>query len=233
MPRHVSIGWGIRRDRGSLWTRNAVKGISVHGEKRKKDGRNEWRKWDARRSKVAAMLIRAKSDPSGLIPDPGSLCIYLGASSGSTVSHLHDHVCGAGNHHSGKIIAIDISPRMMRDLVVLCDKRPGLVPVLGDARSPNSITPLLSRKADWLFQDLSMADQMRTFIKCTRIMLSKGGLGIISLKAASERWTFKSDEDLFTESERVVRESEHLEFLERIDLKGLEEQHIVIVARRV
>ncbi|NBQ26054.1 MAG: hypothetical protein EBU26_17690, partial [Verrucomicrobia bacterium] len=49
-------------------------------------------------------------------------CVYLGASSGSTVSHLHDHICGAGNHHDGKIIAVDISSRMMRDLVIMRDE---------------------------------------------------------------------------------------------------------------
>ena len=29
-----SIGWGIRRE-GSLWTRNAVRGVSVAGERRR------------------------------------------------------------------------------------------------------------------------------------------------------------------------------------------------------
>ena len=137
MARYVSLGWGIRKERGGLWTRNAVRGTSVRGERRKRDGRVEWRKWDSHRSKVAAMLMRTKSDPSTLIPEPGSLCVYLGASSGSTVSHLHDHICGAGNHHDGKIIAVDISSRMMRDLVIMCETRPGIIPVLADARHPS------------------------------------------------------------------------------------------------
>ena len=167
MPRHVSLGWGVRKEKGGLWTRNAVRGKSVRGERRKRDGRIEWRKWDARRSKVAAMLMRSKVDPSTLIPNPGSLVVYLGASSGSTVSHLHDHVCGAGNHHGGKIIAVDISSRMMRDLLTLCHARPGIVPILGDARYPLNLAPYLPRMADWLFQDLSMPDQAKSFINST------------------------------------------------------------------
>ena len=78
MPRHVSLGWGVRKEKGGLWTRNAVRGKSVRGERRKRDGRIEWRKWDGRRSKVAAMLMRSKVDPSTLIPNPGSLlCIWV------------------------------------------------------------------------------------------------------------------------------------------------------------
>ena len=44
MPRRpVKLGWGVRREGRSLWTRNAVRGISVRGERRKRDSRIEWR----------------------------------------------------------------------------------------------------------------------------------------------------------------------------------------------
>ena len=45
MARPVKLGWGVRREGRSLWTRNAVRGVSVRGERRKKDGRIEWRQW--------------------------------------------------------------------------------------------------------------------------------------------------------------------------------------------
>lgn len=233
MARYVSLGWGIRKERGGLWTRNAVGGTSVRGERRKRDGRVEWRKWDSHRSKVAAMLMRTKSDPSTLIPEPGSLCVYLGASSGSTVSHLHDHICGAGNHHDGRIIAVDISSRMMRDLVIMCETRPGIIPVLADARHPLSVAQYLQRKSDWLFQDLSMPDQAKSFIESTSKPLTEGGLGIISIKAASERWAPGGDEQHFDESESLINSASHLQIIERIDLRGLEDQHIAIVTRKV
>ena len=233
MARSHSIGWGIRREGGSLWTRNAVRGVSVAGERRKRDGRNEWRRWDARRSKVAATLLRCTSNPSELIPSTGANCVYLGASSGTTVSHLHDHVCGGGNHHGGQIVAIDISPRMMRDFISLSEKRPGIVPILGNARTPHSIIPYLRSRAQWLFQDLSMTDQATAFIEATRVLLESQGMGMIAIKAASERWTEGGDEALFSDAESKIRHSEHLELIERIDLSGLEEQHSVIVVRRL
>ena len=141
MARKPKLAWGIRREGRSLWTRNAVRGVAVRGERRKTDARIERRCWDPSRSKVAAALLRTANDPSQLLPETGSTCLYLGASFGSTVSYIHDQVCGAGNHHGGQVVAFEIAPRAMRDLSELASIRPGLVPVLGDAR-PVSYTHL-------------------------------------------------------------------------------------------
>ena len=113
------IVWGVRREGRTLWTRNAVKGVSVRGERRKRDGRIEWRRWDPTKSKVAAAILRTRAEQSSLLPTPGSTCLYLGASSGGTVSHIHDFVCGADNHHGGQLVAVEISPRMVRDLSLI------------------------------------------------------------------------------------------------------------------
>lgn len=221
-----NIVWGVRREGRTLWTRNAVKGISVRGERRKRDGRIEWRRWDPTKSKVAAALLRTNAEPSSLLPDPGSTCLYLGASSGGTTSHIHDFVCGADNHHGGQVVAVEISPRMVRDLVTLSDRRAGLVPVLGDARKPEQVAAFIRGKAHWIHQDLSIADQAETFVRMATTFLSPGGVGLLSLKAASERSSDGNDNSRFQKAERILRDSE-LVLLERIDLAGLEEQHVV------
>lgn len=221
-----NIVWGVRREGRTLWTRNAVKGISVRGERRKRDGRIEWRRWDPTKSKVAAALLRTNAEPSSLLPDPGSTCLYLGASSGGTTSHIHDFVCGADNHHGGQVVAVEISPRMVRDLIPLSDRRAGLIPVLGDARKPAQIAPFIREKANWIHQDLSIADQAETFVKMATSFLSPGGIALLSLKAASERSSEGDDNSRFLKAESILRDSE-LILLERIDLTGLEEQHVV------
>jgi|TARA_B100000959_G_scaffold184887_1_gene193260 fibrillarin-like rRNA methylase len=222
----ASLGWGARREGRSLWTRNAVKGVSVRGERRKRDGRVEWRKWDPSRSKVAAALLRTTGEPTDILPSPGATCLYLGASSGGTVSHIHDVVCGADNHHGGQIVAVEISPRMTRDLVSLSQKRSGLVPVLGDARLPTEVAPFIRSRADWIHQDLSIADQAETFVKMASVFLRPGGTGLLSLKAASERSSDGDIDSRFLKAERIIGDSE-LDILEMIDLTGLEEQHVV------
>ena len=227
MPRKpVKLAWGVRREGRSLWTRNAVKGVSLRGERRKTDSRIEWRAWTASKSKVAAALLRTSNNPSDLLPESGSTCLYLGASYGSTVSHIHDHVCGSGNHHGGQVVAVEISPRAMRELSTLAASRPGLVPVLADARVPSQIVPFMRAKADWLHQDLSIADQAQTFVNMAQAFLKPGGTGLLSLKAASERASQGDDDSRFAMAEQILKDSE-LKLIERIDLTGLEEQHVL------
>ncbi len=231
MARKSKLAWGIRREGRSLWTRNAVRGVSVRGERRKTDARIEWRVWDPSRSKVAAALLRTANDPSQLLPETGSTCLYLGASFGSTVSYIHDQVCGAGNHHGGQVVAVEIAPRAMRDLSELASIRPGLVPVLGDARQPQTVAPYIRGKADWMHQDLSIADQAETFVRMAGAFLRPGGTGLLSLKAASERSSDGDDDSRFAKAARILRES-NLDVIERINLKGLEEQHLVFHVRK-
>jgi len=231
LARKPKLAWGVRREGRSLWTRNAVRGVSVRGERRKTDARIEWRAWNPSRSKVAAALLRTANDPSQLLPETGSTCLYLGASFGSTVSHIHDQVCGAGNHHGGQVVAVEIAPRAMRDLSEMASIRPGLVPVLGDARQPSQIAPYIRGKADWMHQDLSIADQAETFVRMAGAFLRPNGTGLLSLKAASERSSDGDDDSRFEKAARILRESD-LDVIERIDLKGLEEQHVVFHVRK-
>ncbi len=232
MAKPVKLGWGVRREgRSGIWTRNAVKGVSVRGERRKRDSRIEWRAWDPNRSKVAAALLGTNHDPANILPEPGSTCLYLGASYGGTVSFVHDMICGSQNHLEGQIIAVEIAPRAMRELVALASQRPGLVPVLGDARLPHTVSPYIRGKADWIHQDLSIADQAETFVKMAGAFLKPGGTGLLSLKAASERSSDGDDDTRFAKAERILEES-NLEIVERIDLAGFEEQHVVFHVRK-
>ena len=229
----IQLSWGVRKEGHSLWTRNAVKGVSVRDERRKKDSRIEWRQWDPRKSKVAACLLKTKLDPAELIPVSGSTCLYLGASSGTTVSHIHDNVCGSGNHHNGQIISVEISPRMMRDLSKLSESRPGLIPVLGDGRNPFVISPYLREKVDWIHQDISVAEQTKSFLKISDIFLKSEGIGILSLKAASERWIEGGDDSRFKEAEELINQNKNLKLLEIIDISHFESQHRIFVIKRL
>ena len=231
MPRKpVSLGWGVRREGRTLWSRNSTRGKSVGSERRKRDGRIEWRRWDPFRSKVAAALLMTSQKASELLPNPGDTCLYLGASSGTTVSHIHDMVCGSNNHHDGQIIAVEISPRMMRDLSSLAEDRPGLIPILNDAREARSYAPVMREKAHWIHQDLSIADQAENFISIATSTLKNGGIGLLSLKAASERQFEGDDQSRFSRAEKLIEESE-LELIEMIDISQYQEQHVIFFVR--
>ena len=225
------LSWAVRLERRGLWTRNATPGKSVYGETRRKFSGKEFRRWDPRRSKLAAAILRTKENPSYLLPNEGTTVLYLGAGHGTTVSHLHDHVCGSENQKGGRLVAIDIAPRCLRDLTHLAHSRKGLVPVLGDARKFTSWGALIPKRVDWLFQDVAQAGQVDIFLSACDRFLSIGGLALLSLKAASERFTGEDEETVFSKVGVRIKE-EGYELLESISLTGFEEKHTLFVARR-
>ncbi|HJM19207.1 MAG TPA: fibrillarin-like rRNA/tRNA 2'-O-methyltransferase [Candidatus Thalassarchaeaceae archaeon] len=210
-----------------LWSKNAVPGVRVRGENLRKMEGSEWRNWSPRHSKLAAGILRTKLEPSELLPCQGSQALYLGAGHGTTVSHLHDHLCGEQNEFGGSIVAVDISSRCMRDLVGLAKKRPGLLPVLADARKPEGLRPWLNGRVDWLFQDVSQAGQVGLFIDAAKHYLADGGVALLSLKSASERIVEGGANEHYQSAAKAMEES-GLEVLEIIHLKGWEEQHALI-----
>ena len=226
-----NLSWAVRLERRGLWTRNAVERNSVYGETLRKFSGLEYRRWDPRRSKLAAGILLTKSDPSLLLPGDGTNILYLGAGHGTTVSHLHDHLCGNNNQRGGRLVAVDIAPRCLRDLTHLANSRKGLVPVLGDARKLATWGALLPRRVAWLFQDVAQAGQVDIFLSACERFLAVDGIALLSLKAASERFTGDDEETVFSKvGERI--KSEGYELVEVISLTGFEEQHSLFVVRK-
>ena len=166
---------GVYTDGPWLLTRNLVPGMSVYGESLPREAGVEYRRWDANRSKLAAYLrcggrvwpLRRKAS-----------VLYLGAGSGTTVSHVSD-VCP-----DGTITAVEISSRSFRDLLRLSEARPNLVPVLGDATKPQSYGSRIGA-VDVLYQDIAQRDQKGIFRKNLQ-WLRPGGVGFLMVKARSE-----------------------------------------------
>lgn len=214
----------LRKGRQEFWTRSADPGRTVHGEAVRRVGAEEWRRWDPRRSKVAAGLLRTEHDALRLLPAPDGDALYLGAGHGGTISHLHDLIAP-----SGRLVAVDIAPRCLRDLVALARRRPGIVPVLGDARKPDAWRMLLPRGASWLFQDVAQAHQASMFTAACTAFLRPGGVGLLSLKVASDRGM---DPVALRRTVEAELQSAGLPVDEVMDLSGLEDDHLLFVVRR-
>ncbi|KAI8433561.1 hypothetical protein MSG28_015585, partial [Choristoneura fumiferana] len=97
----------------ALVTRNLVPGSEVYGEKRisvETDGEKvEYRVWNPFRSKLAAAIM---GGVDAIHMPPGSRVLYLGAASGTTVSHVSD-VVGP----EGLVYAVEFSHRMLVGMV--------------------------------------------------------------------------------------------------------------------
>lgn len=116
----------------ALVTRNIAPGISVYNEKRiaieEGTEKIEYRVWNPYRSKIAAAIIGGISD---IYIKPGTKVLYLGAASGTTVSHVADIV-----GPTGVVYAVEFSHRSGRDLVNMAKSRTNVIPIIGDARKP-------------------------------------------------------------------------------------------------
>ncbi len=147
---------GVYRHEGRLYTSNLTPGVAVYGEPRRSIDGMEYRSWSPYKSKLAAAI------QNGLEVLPlrrGSTVLYLGAATGTTVSHVSDIVT------PGVVYAVEKSERAMRKLVQLCRQRDNVVPVLGDARRPRQYGHYVAGSSDLVYQDISQQDQVDIFLK--------------------------------------------------------------------
>ena len=221
----------VRLDRRTLWTLNAVPGADVYGESLRRFSGKEHRRWDPNRSKLGAGMLRTKGDPADLLPAQGATVLYLGAGHGTSVSHLYDHLCGAENRFNGRLVCVDLAPRCLRDLTFMAKNRPGLVPVLGDARQHAAWGVLLPTKVPWLFQDVAQAGQVDIFLSACERFLQPGGTGLLSLKAASERWTGEGETALFQGVEDRLL-AHNYAVIEAVELTGYEDNHRLFIVQK-
>merc|ERR1719394_1150058 len=100
---------------------------------------------------------------------PGSKVLYLGAASGTTVSHVADLV-----GKEGTVYAVEFAPRPARQLVRMARQRGNVVPILADARLPN-IYRLMVPMVDVVFSDVAQPDQTEIVMKNANHFLKSGG----------------------------------------------------------
>ncbi|ADJ14944.1 fibrillarin-like rRNA/tRNA 2'-O-methyltransferase [Halalkalicoccus jeotgali] len=191
--------------------RLATCGEAVYGEP-VEDG---WRAWDPHRSKVGAMI--EKGMDLGLPDEPTVL--YLGAASGTTVSHVADF--------SGPTYAVEFAPRPVRDLVGVAEDRRNLFPLLKDARKPETYAHVVERDVDAVIQDVATRGQADVALG-NREFLADDGRLLAAVKARSEDVT-RDPGDVF--SDVLDRLSEGYEVLETERLEPYHEDHLAVVAR--
>jgi len=209
----------VKKGRKSLYTKNLAPGKIVYGEKLFSFKEGEFREWGIRRSKLGSAIIKGISN-TGLKKD--SIVLYLGAASGTTVSHVSDIVS------DGFIFALDFAPRVVRDLVYLSEERKNIAPILGDANKPNTYFHKVTQ-VDMIFQDIAQKNQSEIFLKNVKLFLKKDGIAIIAVKARSVDVT-KNPRSIF---EMVKREIEQeLKIIDYKLLDPFEKDHCVFVCKK-
>jgi len=106
--------------------------------------------------------------------------LYLGAASGTTVSHVSDIV---GLH--GKVFCVEFAQRSFRDLVNNVSKnRINTVPIFEDARFPSRYRSLVS-DVDSVYCDIAQPDQARILAENLDTFLKQEDEFLMAIKARS------------------------------------------------
>ncbi|MBA7666013.1 hypothetical protein ES703_74088 [subsurface metagenome] len=204
-----------------LYTRNLDKGNRIYGEKLVLYKGIEYREWDPYRSKLAALLLE---NPINNFLSEDINCLYLGASSGTTVSHLSDIV------KSGVIYSVEFAERSIRQLIQNTSRRKNIIPILDDARYPQNYAKSIFSSIDLIYQDVSQPNQAEIALTNCNYYLKENGLLIIAIKSQSIDSIQKSE--VVYAQEKKVLEKAGYNILESINIHKYAANHIVLIVKR-
>lgn len=206
----------------ALVTKNMVPGESVYGEKRigveEDEQKIEYRAWNPFRSKLAAAILGGIDQ---IHIKPNAKVLYLGAASGTTVSHVSDIV-----GPEGLVYAVEFSHRSGRDLINVAKKRTNIIPIIEDARHPHKYRMLLGM-VDVIFADVAQPDQCRIVAINAHHFLKVGGHFVISIKANCIDSTAAPEAVFAAEVKKM--QQENMKPQEQLTLEPYERDHAVVV----
>ena len=189
----------LRLGKKRIFFTKSLDGKTFFNEKIK----NGYREFDIRRSKLAAAIAKGISD---IFIEKNSLVLYLGASHGYTSSFISD-IVGI----NGAVYCVEFAPRVIRDLVEICDQRENMAPILADANQPDYEVG----KVDIIYQDIAQKNQVEILFKNLKY-LKKGGYCLIAIKSRSIDVT-KNPSEIFGEVKNKLKSR-----LKIIDFKVLD-----------
>ena len=201
-------------------TKNITPQKRVYGEQVFEENGEEFRLWNPHRSKLAAAILNGLEKLE--IAEDWKI-LYLGASTGTTVSHISDIA------KDGLIYALEFSPVSMRKLVRLCEIRPNIAPILADATKPKRYINLIE-KVDFIYCDVAQPNQTNAFIDNINLFLKEDGLAMIMIKSRSIDVNQKPQK-IFKQEEKKLKEK-GFSIFEKIKLEPYEKDHICFLVKK-
>ena len=209
---------GVFKDRNKIFTENlsSCKGIKVYNERLVRYKNKELRSWNPYRSKLGTAILK------GLVFDikSDSNVLYLGAATGTTVSHFSDIV------KDGIVYAVESSPVSIKGLIQVSEKRKNIIPILNDANHPDRYSYLVS-SVDFIYQDIAQRNQAEIFISNIDRYLQKNAFGILMVKARSIDVSLKPEKAYEIVCDKL--EERGLKIKKIIDLAPYEKDHAAIM----
>ncbi len=206
---------GVFAEGKKLYTEALVPG-NVYGEK----SVGNKREWIAERSKLGAAIAKGMKE---MPISEGSIVLYLGASTGTTVSHVSDLI-----KINGIVYAVEFAERVFRNLSDLAKQRKNIAPILADVRKPEGYSWV--EECDAVFCDVSQPDETAIAIRNANEFLKEGGFLLIAIKSQSIDVT-KAPQQVYKEEAEKLKKAGFM-VLQLIDLEPYEQKHALILAKK-
>ena len=202
-----------------LATENLIPKNQVYNEKLVKIKGTEYRIWNPFRSKLAATIMNGLRDFPFM---QKSSVLYLGVSTGTTISHISDIV-----GQNGVIFGVEHTSRVARDFLDrVASHRKNIIPIIQDARKPQEYFSVF-KKVDVAYVDIAQPDQTDIAIDNCKMYLKSNGYLFLVIKTRSI--------DVTKDPKKVVsNEIKKLEPLfeikQIINLQPYDKDHAIVIA---
>jgi fibrillarin-like pre-rRNA processing protein len=204
---------------GKLATVNLCRGRKVYNEELVLDNGVEYRMWTPYRSKLSAAMLNGIKH---MEIKGGSRVLYLGAATGTTVSHVSDIVS-----NEGSIYAVELSERNVRELIRLCEARRNILPILSDAMETRNYADSIET-CDIIYQDISARNQAEIML-ANSVFLKKGGYAYFVIKSQSINIS-KSPKETYKKELKLLEET--FELVESTSLEPYDSMHLFAILKK-
>jgi len=202
-----------------LATENLVPKNQVYNEKLVKIKGTEYRIWNPFRSKLAAAIM------NGLRVFPfmqKSSVLYLGVSTGTTISHISDIV-----GQNGIIFGVEHTSRVARDFLDrVASHRKNIIPIIQDARKPQEYFSVF-KKVDVTYVDIAQPDQTDIAIANCKMYLKSNGYLFLVIKTRSIDVTKDPKKVVSNEIKKL---DPLFEIKQIINLHPYDKDHVIVIA---
>ena len=202
-----------------LATENLVPKNQVYNEKLVKIKGTEYRIWNPFRSKLAATIMNGLKDFPFM---QKSSVLYLGVSTGTTISHISDIV-----GQNGIIFGVEHTSRVARDFLDrVASHRKNIIPIIQDARKPQEYFSVF-KKVDVAYVDIAQPDQTDIAIDNCKMYLKSNGYLFLVIKTRSIDVTKDPKKVISNE----IKKLEPLfEIKQIINLQPYDKDHAIVIA---
>ena len=149
--------------------------------------------------------------------------LYLGVSTGTTISHISD-IIGP----KGIVFGVEHSSRVARDFLDrVAAYRKNIVPIIQDARNPKEYFSVYS-KVDIVYVDIAQPDQTNIAIENCKMYLKPNGYLFLVIKTRSIDVT-KDPKHVINLEVKKLESDFNIEQV--IDLKPYDKDHAMVIAK--